>query len=157
MSGDMNVEQGICAAIKEEIKAYMRYRKAGEKTDSPTAKALYGSLARDEMGHQKSLEDQYLKLFGKEPPSPQVQEGESMPEGIDEMQILTIAMEAEVRAHNTYKELQELTTDNDAKELFARLADEERGHEQLLNAEYLSRTGQPWQSDDLNESMLRDE
>ena len=153
----MNIEEGICLAIVEEIKAYNRYQKAGEQTKSDTAKALYKSLASDEMRHRKSLVDQYLELFGENPPEPEIPEGESMPEGIDEMLILTLAMEAEVRAFNGYKDLEKSVTDKIAKALFAKLAEEERRHEELLNNEYLSRTGQPWQSDDLNEMMLRDE
>jgi len=58
-----SLEQILAYAIKAEQKAYELYAKLASLESEPHVKELLGSLAAEELGHKRDLEERYRREF----------------------------------------------------------------------------------------------
>lgn len=141
----MTIKDALQIAINAEIKAYNLYRDMREKVANAGTKAMLKELADMELGHQRLLEnivkkEQYRKL------------GENVPQesrGIADFLVaaelqqnatpqdaIIFAMKEEEKAFNFYHSMGEQFTGTELEQVFSKLASEELGHKQKLEAEY---------------------
>lgn len=156
----LSAVQGVLLAITVEKRGHGFYQQAAAATEDPKGRAMFARLAQDEVRHLEWLEAHKSSLektgqwedvaltgealsLGKRvfpessPPGARV-EGKTR-----EMEALRRGMQAEKDSVSLYSELAARTTDPRGKGTFERLAQEEEGHYQLLQAElaYLGRSG----------------
>jgi len=136
---------------KDAIRAYVRFAKV---VKDPKAKNVLINLADDEIGHMTKLEKHLMNLIRKQPwllpkaedieavaavfASSAYQDKEIHEEDlvdVDEVKILSIAVEREIIANKYYLDLAEKADDPEAKEMFLSLAKEEEMHMKILQAE----------------------
>ena len=131
-------------AIKGEEDGYFFYNLLAEKSTNPQAKIKLETLRDDEIRHKETLYAIYEKHIGGEI-------GELPAKGINalaevfrkghledrktEMEFINLAIEAELAATKYYQEERDLIEDEEFKNIFDTLAEEEHGHYELLMAE----------------------
>ena len=141
--------------IQTEIDGYEFYTRAAEQAHHPRTKALFESVARDEVDHRRWLEAQEASLR---------RDGHWLPEAIERVEKVRDALEglpifseehivditehtSELTALRTavlieqdavgfYERAAERTDDPVGKKMFRFLADFEREHRQVLEKEY---------------------
>lgn len=131
-------------AIKGEEDGYFFYNLLAERATNPVAKRKLESLRDDEIRHKETL----LKIheayvggpIGKLPAKginalAQVFRKGHLMERTSEMEFLNLAIDAELAATKYYREERELVDDAKFRKLFDRLAEEEHGHFEILQAE----------------------
>ncbi|NJD98622.1 rubrerythrin [Thermococcus sp. LS1] len=127
---------------KEEAKFYRELAKRAR--DLGLGEELvktFEKLAEDSVGHAKDLEEQFRVKYGRKPRS-EVPPFEVLPlldkfERADQLEeILKAAMESELIAYKSYKSLSEMVGDEELRKLYAKLADVEWGHYELLRQRY---------------------
>lgn len=131
-------------AIKGEEDGYYFYNLLAERATNVTAKKKLERLRDDEIRHKQTL----LNLFelhvggpvGKLPAKginalAKVFKDGHLMEKTSEMEFINLAIEAELAATKYYREERELIDDPKFKTLFDRLAEEEHGHFEILQAE----------------------
>jgi rubrerythrin len=132
-------------AIMIEEDAQMRYedyaRAFAEK--SAGAAAVFRDMASNEAKHCRQLEERRREVFAKDPPRIEIsvkdedgveraELGELEDGPVTARQALEIALEAEVRAYEFYKNALPLVKDDDVRKLFEHLMEEEIEHQDLL-------------------------
>ncbi|MFP4496696.1 MAG: ferritin family protein [Vulcanimicrobiota bacterium] len=133
---------------KEGIKTYLDYARA---TEDITGKNMFILLARDEVDHMLILEEQLQnftscarwKEMSVKPSTikkilPKLKDVDNLPRGIsgiNQVEALEMALESEERARRLYSSLADQIEDKTAKALFLYLADMERAHWDILNAQ----------------------
>ncbi|MDI6784077.1 MAG: ferritin family protein [bacterium] len=143
------VEQAIEMAISAEIDANATYLHLVETTKNPEAKMLFQNLARDEQWHQEALEERYQAITNGKQPKPVSASIEGAvlrrkaKEEMDEMQILQLAIEAEISAFGFYTAAAKMTNDTETQTMFLRLSKDEERHRDLLEKEVQARQGKP--------------
>ncbi len=131
-------------AIKGEEDRFNFYQLLAEKSDDVQAKKILQKLCDDESRHKVILIDLYKKYVSEEL-------GELPEVGIDslseiikkgqeigkstEVDLINLAIDAEVAATKYYQDEENLITDPRFKEDFAKLAQEEHDHYDMLIAE----------------------
>ena len=62
----MNTKEALELAIKEELKAWDRYRELAKQADDPETRLMFEQIAREEEAHYKKLADRLkaIKLMG---------------------------------------------------------------------------------------------
>ena len=131
-------------AMRGEEDGYKFYNLLAEKSSNQEAKKKLESLRDDEIRHKQVLRDIYAEHIGGEI-------GELPEKGLSvlseifakgkvmelkgEMEFINLAIEAELAASKYYQEQRELIDDPTFREIFDKLADEEHGHFELLQAE----------------------
>ena len=139
-----HIADALKRAIRGEKDGYKFYNIMADKAVNPDAKRKLENLRDDEVQHEKVLRDLFRKYVG-------VEVGELPEHGLSaltevfrkgqveslktEMQFLNLAIEAELAATKFYEEERDLTDDDQFREIFDRLAHEEHGHYELLQAE----------------------
>jgi len=133
-------------AISAEIAAADLYRRLAQVARNPESQGIFLALAADEQRHRQILEERYLGLVGRSyaagPVSPT-----PLPQAADKMlwpAALTLAIKAEIEAHDRYVKAAAETPDPEGRAMYLRLAEDEAGHRQILEAEYAARLGQPF-------------
>lgn len=162
---DMSIEKVLGMAVKTEIQGRKFYLKLSEKVSHPEAKKKIVSLARDEERHEAIIRGLYKKILGVEPDKlpdkgiPDIVKAISSMKVDDKsqvLQVLDMAIEAELLAAKFYQRGAVLTTDSKTREIFEELEGEEDGHYNLLVAEKASLSGDLyWFS--MGESSLMEE
>jgi rubrerythrin len=143
------VEEAIELAIAAEIDANLTYLHLAKMTKKPESKSLFQNLARDEQWHKEALEERYQAITqGKQPKSVSASiEGAVLrrkaKEDLAEMEILNLAIEAEIAAYGFYTGTAKMTDDAETKQTFLRLAKDEQQHRELLEKEIQGRQGKP--------------
>ncbi len=127
-------------AIYREIGARDFYLAIGGRIDNPQGKKRFLQLSRDEEGHREKLELWHERLFGRfETDNRKLREAEITGFDVEAqtgaMAALDIAIEAESRAMDFYTERARAEVDAELKKFFFTLAEEEKGHYNLLHAE----------------------
>ncbi|MBI4322479.1 MAG: ferritin family protein [Chloroflexi bacterium] len=143
--------------IQNEIDGYHFYKLAAERTSDQQGKKMLLSLANDELGHIVQLSsqlDSVLKtatwLSWEDISLKQAREGESnavfptdpqrvaamIPEGADDLQALTVAIQMEKDTYEQYARSAAEATDDAALGFFKHLMDTELGHLRLLESSY---------------------
>ncbi len=131
-------------AIKGEEDGYYFYNLLARQASNPAAQRKLERLRDDEARHKETL----LKIFdtyvggpvGKLPPKGIVPLAQVFKKGQlitrkSEMEFLTLAIEVEIASTKYYREQRDLVGDPKFRKLFDRLADEEHGHFEILQAE----------------------
>ncbi|MBM4278337.1 MAG: rubrerythrin [Deltaproteobacteria bacterium] len=130
-------------AIDKEIEAFNFYTGASQNTKYSGGKELFSSLAKEEEGHRKLLENLNMekvsqKRIEKVPDlhiSDYMVEVEMKPD-LSYADTLRIAMKREEKSLKLYNDMKESNTDEDLKKLFTLLANEEAKHKLKLEKIY---------------------
>ncbi len=143
-------------AIRLEINGQAFFNEAASLTHNELGKKMFVRLAQEEVKHLETFSllfsqviqsDEWKKQVRSEElkgPSPVIQElSERMKraEGKSEVEALRIGMELEQKAIDFFTHSASKMDDPKAKEIFEKIADEERFHYDLLQAQYDSVTG----------------
>ncbi|NJE43142.1 ferritin family protein [Thermococcus sp. GR6] len=141
----LNYEEVLAYWIESEKEEAKFYRKLTKRArDLGLGEGLvktFEKLAEDSLEHAKDLEGQFRVKYGRKPRS-EVPPLEVLPlldkfERADQLEeILKAAMESELIAHESYKLLAERVGDEELKKLYAKLAEVEWGHYELLKKRY---------------------
>ncbi|MGB9627687.1 MAG: ferritin family protein [Thermodesulfobacteriota bacterium] len=130
-------------AIDKEIEAFNFYKDASKNAKYSGGKELFLSLAKEEEGHRRLLENLNMekvseKRIEKVPDlhiSDYLVEVEMKPD-LSYAEILRIAMKREEKSLKLYNDMKESHTDEDLKRLFTLLANEEAKHKFRLEKTY---------------------
>lgn len=130
-------------AIDKEIEAFNFYMQVSQNSKYSGAKELFWSLAKEEEGHRKLLENLNMekvsqKRIEKVPDlhiSDYMVEVEIKPD-LSYADILRVAMKREEKSLKLYNDMKESNTDEDLKKLFTFLANEEAKHKLRLEKIY---------------------
>ncbi len=147
----LSAANGLAIAIQTELEGFEFYKLAASKTKDAGAKAMFESLAADEVKHHKMLTDQYnliiqgedFKPFKKPSrsrlkiKSPVFSKAflESSKKKNFEMSALSIGILLEQNAIDFFREQKNKASDQKAKKLFAELAAWEGEHLRALIAQ----------------------
>ncbi len=130
-------------AIDKEIEAFNFYTGASQNAKYSGGKELFLSLAKEEEGHRKLLENLNMekvsqKRIEKVPDlhiSDYMVEVEMKP-GLSYADTLRIAMKREEKSLKLYNDMKDSNTDEDLNKLFTLLANEEAKHKLRLEKIY---------------------
>lgn len=130
-------------AIEREIEAYNFYTGATQNIKYSGGKELFSSLAKEEEGHRKLLENLNMekiaqKRIEKVPDlhiSDYLVEVDLRPD-LSYADILRVAMKREEKSLKLYNDMKESNTDEDLKKLFTFLANEEAKHKLKIEKIY---------------------
>ena len=149
-------------AIYKEIGARDFYRKIGDRITNNEGKEKFLQLSADEDGHRIKLESWLKKLYDVDFVAAPERTAQSeiecvrLDEKAGALEALNIAIEAEARANEFYSKQAGKTDNPELKALFMKLADEENGHYNLLEAERNSLIGGFYWFDIDSTSFLED-
>ncbi len=147
---DMNLEEVLGLAVKTEIQGRKFYSMLSEKVTHPVVKKKIISLAEDEKRHERIMVDLYRKTLGREPKDlpekgiPDIVGAISAMKVEDKsqlLQVLDMAIEAELVAARFYQKGATLTEDPKTRSIFEQLEKEEDGHYNFLVAEKSALSG----------------
>jgi len=147
----------IKGAIDLEINGRSFFEHAAEKTNNKLGKKMFDKLAKDEIEHLHTFSRLFTSMMGNEDWKSYVSQQEknksSLIEGLKErmnrkakearasdLEAIRIGMELEKNAIDFFSNSAKETGDQKAKEIFLKIADEERLHYDLLQAQYDSVT-----------------
>ena len=130
-------------AIDKEIEAFNFYTGASQNTKYSGGKELFLSLAKEEEGHRKLLENLNMEKVSQKRIekvlnlhiSDYMVEVEMNP-GLSYADTLRIAMKREEKSLKLYNDMKNSNTDEDLKKLFTLLANEEDKHKLKLEKIY---------------------
>ncbi len=136
--------EALRIAIQSEIDSYKMYKEAIKHVRDKQGKELLLALAEEEKRHRRELEREYGRVSGKRLlyinlPKKRRLFKEIVPTATP-LEILTIAIEQEKESMEFFEKAAFRTPDAGGKRVFEQLAEEERNHMQLLEAEYRIRT-----------------
>lgn len=140
--------EAIEIAMEAEFKANKFYADASQQVTSEQGKNLLKQLADFEQNHYNKLNDlkksmaeegKFIKYEGTKfssfKASPEIS-GTIEPNKDEVLNILTMAIEAEEKANERYNRMANETTDSDGKDMFEKLAEEEKMHRRILSDEF---------------------
>ena len=143
-----NLDRLLTEAMNAEVQAKKFYAEAAEKASSNAGKSLFKELAEFEQGHYDRLKKiiesrgQGMKIQGPTPseeiPVKAEVEGEFEPNKDEIVKVLGIGIEAEKKAQAKYREIAKMFDDDEAKNLFNNMAEEERKHQTILENQFYS-------------------
>jgi rubrerythrin len=130
-------------AIDKEIEAFNFYTEASKNAKYSGGKDLFLSLAKEEEGHRRLLENLSMEKVSQKriesvPDlhiSDYMVEVEMKPD-LSYAEMLRIAMKREEKSLKLYNDMKESNTDEDLKRLFALLSNEEAKHKLRLEKIY---------------------
>lgn len=151
MDASGRVLEIVKTAIQMEKEGYQFYMENADKISDPNGKAMFKQLAKDELDHQKLFETEYDSLektgkwkkseklsepvFPKSQIFPSRQQVEKIREKPNELKALKIGMELERKSQEFYSNEAKRTEDPDEGATLNHLAEIERGHLAILEAE----------------------
>jgi rubrerythrin len=142
-----DLENAISKAIYAEIGAMNFYSRIAGEIDNEAGSGRFAQLSEDEKGHRDTLKGWYSRLFEKEFVEDEATIKSSEIGGIEinreagAIEALDIAIDAEARANEFYLGEAEKAGDPELKKMFKSLAEQEKGHYDLLTAEKNAITG----------------
>ena len=143
-------------AIKLEINGQAFFKKAAEITHNELGRKMFHRLAEEEVKHLDAFSRLFSSVIKSEDWKKQVKKEElkgtsavieelarrmKRAEGQNEVEALRIGMELEQKAIDFFSQSAATMSDQAAKEIFEKIADEERFHYDLLQAQHDSVTG----------------
>ncbi|OGL39741.1 MAG: hypothetical protein A3C43_05080 [Candidatus Schekmanbacteria bacterium RIFCSPHIGHO2_02_FULL_38_11] len=143
-------------AIHAEIDSQGFYKEAAKCTKKKEAKRVFNLLEGDEKRHEKILTERHKSLTSDplpemKPRAKWIKMARNMVESkTNQIDALRIAINAERKAHNHYMKMADKAEDKLLEEVMELLAQDERGHEQILVAEYRALTHQPFDDYELD-------
>jgi rubrerythrin len=153
MTQNLGFEEALDVAMDAELKAQAFYAQAALEVQDPHGRDLLGRLAAFEQYHYQKLTElarslqengQFIEYEARtvEQFAPLVGRGETalteLADLKDVASILSVAIENEKVAGETYMVLAEETTDPIGQTMFRDLANEERIHQRILEDEFFS-------------------
>ena len=137
-----SVEEILDFAITGEAEAHQFYTDLADKMENPAMREVFLGFAREELGHKARLEG--IKKGGAQPALKQVQDlaiadylVEAKPsENMDYQSALILAMKKEKAAFKLYSTLASKAPDEQLRNLFLMLAQEEARHKLRFEIEY---------------------
>jgi rubrerythrin len=133
----------ISLAIDREIESFTFYRAVADKTKDNNLKYLFGELAEDEKGHQRTLEGFVAEAPGKlrfsESKDYKITDALPTPPlstDLKPLDGLVIAIKKELEAMQMYTQLSNASAEAAQKSTFLELASMERGHKSRLEDIY---------------------
>ena len=141
-----NIDDLLIEAMNREVKAKEFYEEASEKAQSQAGKKLFSELAEFEQNHydkvKKIIKSRNQGIKIEESFSEKIThninseiEGEFEPNKDEIVSVINLAIEAEKKAQDIYKKIAEML-DDDSKNIFYDLANEERNHQKILEDEF---------------------
>lgn len=119
-------------AIYHEQGSHDYYLRVAAAIDNPSGKEQYRHLAGEELRHREVLEERYRNLTGKrfrfEPAKLDSDEIPVPTSNANAIEVLGMAMEHELEAVEKYRELAAAASDEDARTIYLRLAQDEHEH-----------------------------
>jgi rubrerythrin len=142
-----NIDDLLHEAMNSEIEAETFYRKASEKAQSQAGKNLFKELAdfeHNHFEHVNTIIESRKKGIKIEKPVPHREmpeikpevEGEFEPNKDEIVEVLDLGIKAEEKARERYQKIAAQLDDPEGKEIFQDLAEDERRHHDLLEAQY---------------------
>jgi len=145
-------------AIRLEIKGRNFFLYAAEATENSLGKKMFERLASEEIDHMKAFADLFTDATGGEEwkrfvrgeekeVSPVVEElkermqGAEKEKGAGDLEAMRIGMELERKAIDFFEKLAAESRSAEAKEIAEKICEQERGHYDLLQAQYDSVQG----------------
>jgi len=135
-------------ALNAEAEAKKFYMDAADKAQSTAGKNLFQELADFEQGHydrvKKILDSRSTGvkitevISSKEIPVKPEVEGQFEPNKDEIIEVLTIGIDAEKKAQAKYLEIANLAEDDETKNTFNNMAEEERKHQLILEDQFYS-------------------
>ena len=157
---NLNILDAVEIAMEAELKANKFYSDAVKTASNERGKDLLKQLANFELNHYHKLEElrhslqkegEFIEYKGTsfetfKSSDPSKASGKIEQNREDVLQILSMAIDAETKAHERYRKMGDETTDPMGKEMFLKLADEETLHRRILSDEFyqLSNQGSVW-------------
>lgn len=130
-------------AIEKEIEAYKFYTEATQNAKYSGGKELFSSLAKEEEGHRRLLENLNMEKVAQKriEKVPDLHISDYMVEvemrsDLSYADILRIAMKREEKSLKLYTDMKDSNSDEDLKKLFTLLASEEAKHKLRLEKIY---------------------
>ena len=152
---DPKLKEIITEAIKLEINGREFFTRAAESTDNSLGRKMFQRLAQEEVKHLdafshlfssviKSADWKKLvkkeELEGKSPVIEELALRMKKAAGKSDLEALSIGMELEQKAIEFFKNTAEGSSNPEVKEIFEKIAEEERFHYDLLQAQHDSLT-----------------
>ncbi len=146
----------IQEAIKLEINGQAFFNHASEVTHNELGKKMFIRLAQEEVRHLDTFSRLFSSVIGSEDWKTQVKKEElkgpspliaelaqrmKKAEGQSEIEALRVGMELEQKAIDFFRKCAGTMDDPEARQIFEKIADEERFHYDLLQAQHDSVTG----------------
>jgi rubrerythrin len=147
---NMTIEDILGLALVTEIHGRQFYENLAEKVSHPEVKMRISSLANDERRHQALIENFFRTLLNREPQMLPVKGVPDILKAIASLQInnktqvlqvLDMAIEAEVTATKFYQHGASIATDPKVRQVFEEMEREEDSHFQYLVAEKAALSG----------------
>jgi rubrerythrin len=141
------LKDAISRAIYAEIGAMNFYGKMAGEIENEAGAGRFRQLSDDEKGHRDTLKGWYSRLFETEFVEDEETIKSAEISGIEinreagAIEALDIAIEAESKANEFYMAEAGKAEDPELKKMFESLADQEKGHYDLLTAEKNALTG----------------
>jgi rubrerythrin len=141
------LRDAISRAIYAEIGAMNFYSRIAGEIENKAGSSRFIQLSEDEKGHRDTLKGWYSRLFETEFVADEETIKSAEISGIEinreagAIEALDIAIEAESKANDFYMAEAEKAEDPELKKMFESLADQEKGHYDLLTAEKNALTG----------------
>ncbi len=140
-------------AIQHEVSSQKFYQDSLEKTGDLKVQNFLKSLIEEEKGHERILLNlRQMEIYDDSVPvdenlvndaqhSHDIEIPELSPEPALE-EIYEIALKRETKAYNIFKQMAAAVKNDELKELFENLADEELNHHKNIDNKYHAQTGQ---------------
>ncbi len=150
------VKAFVREAIKLEIRGREFFNQAADMTRNSLGKRMFQRLAEEEVKHLHAFSKLFSAVIHSDEWKQYVDAGKiagtseviedlvarmKRAEGKSEIEALRIGMELELKAIDFFKKCAETGDDPVARDIFINIADEERFHYDLLQAQYDSVTG----------------
>lgn len=147
-----NIKDAIKTAIQMEKDGFSFYEKAAAQTSSDIGKAVFKSLAADELLHLEVFQKLFDEKVGKEewydlvntskkyvdipifPKDLQVVEGANP--DTNEIDALRIGMDSEQKAIDYYTEIRENSSDDEVNKIIDEIINQEKNHYNILEGEF---------------------
>jgi rubrerythrin len=138
-----SIEDVLDFAISSEQESVEFYTRLAERAEKPWMQAVFEGFAREERGHEAMLIS--IKQGGRDlPPPAKIQDlkiGDYLVDqkpdpDLDYQQALILAMQKEKAAFRLYTALADLTENEDLRQTFQALAQEEAKHKLRFEVEY---------------------
>jgi len=157
MTGTENTLNVMREAIKLEVNGRRFFEHAAKTTHNDLGKKMFEKLAHDEIAHLKTFSEIFASLVGKDDWRQSVEEEKYADSGLinelktriakqekqeraSELEAIRIGMELERKAIDFFTKSAQETEDMKHKDIFNKIADQERLHYDLLQAQYDSVT-----------------
>lgn len=147
---ELSLEDILGMAVKTEIQGRKFYLSLAEKVRHPKVKKKIQSLADDEKRHERVMVDLYRKTLNRKPgdlPDKGIPDivkaisGMDINERSQLLQVVDLAIEAELVSVGFYRRGADLSQDWTMKRVFEQLEKEEDGHYNFLMAEKSALSG----------------